>query len=411
MRFLKVFLMIKKFINSRKNKKYDIKDIVWAKRYKTKDEEKNIPKGHRNGPYIIISKKGKKLYAVSCSSKNNNAFMKYKINSDKYNFDRDSYAYLGKIEKIDKRRIIKKIDVIGDSDYDRLYKTLYVMKNKYNIINEMGEFNTIFYCDVGDILHYYHQIFYIYDKDNMYLYGYVVHKKKDLKNTVYINSDKYSIDIQAKRKIPINDKYRIIDIARDNDFKNIDKYFIKQMKIIQEKRILNRGKLIKYKKQYYYIYGQYIDQLLLYKIYLATDDVVGKKKIIINGGVYYTLFEEEKISKYAKAKIIRGATKEEMRDISKAKKEYIASIKEKNSKIVIKCKNYKEGKIILDINTLERYVIVRRMENKIVYVSLENNKYYMHDFSKSLDFNYSIVEDMDKYKFYNISKLYRLNYK
>ena len=150
----------------------------------------NTPKGHRDGPYIIISKKGRKLYAVSCSSKNNNPLMKYKIDSDKYCFDRDSYAYLGKIEKIDKRRIIKKIDVIDDFDYDRLYKTLYVMKNKYNIINEMGEFNTIFYCDVGDILNYYHKIFYIYDKDNMYLYGDYYNglnpiSKNMIKNTIY----------------------------------------------------------------------------------------------------------------------------------------------------------------------------------------------------------------------------------
>ena len=46
----------------KKNKNtYHKKDIVWAKRYSSDIEEESIPLGHREGPYIIISKKRTKF--------------------------------------------------------------------------------------------------------------------------------------------------------------------------------------------------------------------------------------------------------------------------------------------------------------------------------------------------------------
>lgn len=74
------------------------------------------------------------------------------------------------------------------------------------------------------------------------------------------------------------------------------------------------------------------------------------------------------------------------------------------------CNNFDEGKIIEDNNTLERYAIIRREDNKIVYVSLDDNTYYVHDFSKTLDFNFSIIEDIDENKFQSISKAYSLKH-
>ena len=76
----------------------------------------------------------------------------------------------------------------------------------------------------------------------------------------------------------------------------------------------------------------------------------------------------------------------------------------------MKCKKYKEEKIIADVNSLEIYVIIRIEGNKIVYVLLYDNTYYVNDFSEPLDFNFAIIEDMDKYKFQSISKVYGLKH-
>ena len=70
----------------------------------------------------------------------------------------------------------------------------------------------------------------------------------------------------------------------------------------------------------------------------------------------------------------------------------------------IKHKEFVESKIIMDNNTMNKFVIVKRSGNKIIFVSLTNHAYYSHDFSVSNYFNYTVIEDMDKYNFHNFSK-------
>ena len=402
MKLLKyIFKIIKKF-KERKKVNYEIGDIIWAKRYDNNIEMENIPKGHREGPYIIIGSTGRKYNCLSCSSQNNNPIMQYKINKYKYGLNRDTYAYIANIHILSKKRIIKKLDKLDNEDLNDLYKQLFVANNKYSLKMDINNIDFKFDYNIGDIILYYNQMVYIYDKDNAYLYGYITHRAKENQKGVYINDSKYFFLVNTVRKIPGDSNIKLIDKSRLEDVKAIQKYIEKEKVIIQNNSILNRGKLIKYNGNIYYIYGEHKEDLLLYKIYTKDQEISDKIKIKINDNSYYTLFEEEKMSKYKKARIIKIAIEDEMTQISKQKKSFIMTNKENNKKVTIKCKNYKEGKIIADNNTLERYVIIKRVGNKIVYVSLYDNKYYVHDFSDSLDFNFSVIEDMDKYKFQTI---------
>ena len=108
--------------------------------------------------------------------------------------------------------------------------------------------------------------------------------------------------------------------------------------------------------------------------------------------------------------ILKAAKEDEIRQIIKQKNSFknLKSADKEECEII--CNNFDEGKIIEDNNTLERYAIIRREDNKIVYVSLDDNTYHVHDFSKTLDFNFSIIEDIDENKFQSISKVYSLKH-
>ena len=108
--------------------------------------------------------------------------------------------------------------------------------------------------------------------------------------------------------------------------------------------------------------------------------------------------------------ILKAAKEDEIRQIIKQKNSFknLKSTDKEECEII--CNNFDEGKIIEDNNTLERYAIIRREDNKIVYVSLDDNTDYVHDFSKTLDFNFSIIEDIDENKFQSISKVYSLKH-
>ena len=60
--------------------------------------------------------------------------------------------------------------------------------------------------------------------------------------------------------------------------------------------------------------------------------------------------------------------------------------------------------IIINQDTLDKYVITNRLGNTITYVSLTDNKVYEHTLKNSIEFNYKIYETMDNIEFYNITK-------
>ena len=127
---MNILKIIANFFAHNKNP-YHKKDIVWAKRYSSDIEEESISIGHREGPYIIIGKKRGKYYALSCTGTTTNIFNKYLLNKDKYSLNKDSYAYLSKVHILTNDRIIRKIDILDNSDMNRIIKRLIVLNNKY----------------------------------------------------------------------------------------------------------------------------------------------------------------------------------------------------------------------------------------------------------------------------------------
>ena len=100
------------------------------------------------------------------------------------------------------------------------------------------------------------------------------------------------------------------------------------------------------------------------------------------------------------AKVIDIASLKERTKIQNKKK----YIKGKLSNMPIILSEYKRQMIIINQDTLDKYVITNRLGNTITYVSLTDNKVYECTLKNNIEFNYKIYETMDNIEFYNITK-------
>ncbi len=376
-------------------------DIVWAKRYKNEKERQLLPKGHREGPYIIIRKTKRKIYALCCGgnkSANSNPLFKQKLEKEKYNFIKDGYVYAAKIIKLDDNRIIRKIGTLNSEDISTIYKTIYLINKRYTKVKHFPQRKLEFNIDAGDIVTYKGKLSYIYDSDNDFYYAKHVTEVKKGKKALQINDKKYSFDFTSKIEIPKNSKLELSNFV-DSD---MQKYIMTQTQksYTIKPNNLERGKLIFADNNYYYIYGEYQNELLVYKVYLDNEYIEGMYKINIKKGHYYTLFEEYKLKKSPEIKIVRSALEKEMEEIKTLKKE--KKTKSQNKTIPKNCmyKDFKPGYIMIETGTLDRYIIIERHGNKIIYALLDDiNLCYEHDFESNQIFQFEISEKMNAFKF------------
>ena len=83
-------------------------DILWAKRFKNKLEKSSIPEGHQNGPFIVIKKTNKRVYALMATSKPNKTPWDLKLKISKMPINtKETYVFLGKVFIINKNNFIK----------------------------------------------------------------------------------------------------------------------------------------------------------------------------------------------------------------------------------------------------------------------------------------------------------------
>ena len=385
----------------KKNKNtYHKKDIVWAKRYSSDIEEESIPLGHREGPYIIISKKRGKYYTLSCTGTTTNIFNKYMLNKDKYSLNKDSYVYLSKVPILTSDRIIRKIDILDNSDMNRIIKRLIVLNNKHKnkeISKILKRYK--FYYDIGDIIKYDNKTFYVYDLDEYNLYTHQVYYSIKSKHIFIINGTSYAFNFENTKVISLKKRIRLVDIVKVDSQSFINNYKNRFLRELKEKHSVGKGKLISIDNDYYYVYNITEKYIHTYRVYLDKDK--SNHKIKISNKDYYTNFIPTKLSIDVTSKVVSIATLKEIKKIQN-KKKYIKG--KLNNKPTI-LSEYKKQKIIINQETLDKCVITNRVGNTITYVSLTDNKVYEHTLKNSIEFNYKIYETMDNIEFYNIIKI------
>ena len=379
----------------------DAGDIIWAKRYQNEEEKAKIKIGHQEGPYIVFKKTFFNVYGLFCTSKYSSSNLYYELAKEKYDFSKNSYIRLNDLTKLTKFQFIKKISKLEENDLNNLRKKVYCFwKYKYKqqnkIINKLK-----FYFTVGDIVIYQNNLYYIFDMDKEFYYGYRIHIKLNCKEPIIINDTYYSFDIGGLKKIKKSEKLTIFDSIETNRIEIINNQ-INDYKKRKLDKTIKRGCLIKCQDNYYYIFDEYQDTFLAYKIYLSNYKDNSMLKIEINRGLYFTKFEEIKLAKSENLKMVRLAKEEEIEKIKNLKlnlKNEIKKLKIK-SKPVMMYQNIKPRRIIVD-NEQKNYLVITRKGNLIKCVELDNLDNVI-EFTLEANSFYEIGEMISNYAYQNV---------
>lgn len=355
---------------------FEFGDIIFAKRYKTEEVKYQIPFGHRIGPYIVVDKKDDTLvclYGTSSSSINDENIFEF-VTNKKTNF------LLNHIAEINEDRFKFKIGSISERGKN-------ILKYQLGIINNYPE------LEVGNIVDYQNNLYYVRKKsDKTYLISVSKIKKNDAKFIVSQNN-KYYILFDEEKEIENNSEVRLIKIINDSDKDLIEKKYLEN-KYESKITSFDRGMLVSYNKILYYVYGLNKDN---FECYLVSEEEAAPY-IKVNGRKYSAMFSEiVEIKKDVLIEVVDKATLEEI-EYNKTKKKQSTCPPSKPNSQKIKKENVTLGTIVTD-KTLahEKYVVVSREQNNLLLIpfnDIENNNY---NHLVSTDINE--IRYFDKYDF------------
>ncbi len=389
------------------------KDIIIARRYNNEQEKMRIEEGHRVSPFIVIYKSWRKVYALECSSnKSSKSIQLFKVdfkNKPSYNLTKDGYIYVGKIHLLNKNRFIKKVGTLDDADLNRIYKSIFLVKRKYKIIDSIPDKKLKFYFDTGDVILYGGRVHYIGMVDEEYYYLYEVQGVCKGGLIFKINDKSYSFNFKNCKKVSRECNFRLLNIASIDMVNNIKQIIINEQKKIDTASIASRGKLVLFNEGYFFIYGEYKDCFLTYRVYLDKDKKNGMHKIPIEKKTHYTYFEEVNLKKSNDIKVIKIASDSEISLIKNGHKNVKRSMNNECASSIV-YKNYAVGCIMVDYKTLDRYIILERNQNTIIYALISDlEKIYTFTFTSYCKIGFEVVEKMEKYRFLNVLREYKVN--
>lgn len=381
-------------------------DIIWANRYLTEAEKETMEEGHQTGPFIIILKTKWKVYALACTgtkSKNPYDIIRMMLPKNSYTFSKDCYVYVGRLVLLHQEQYLKVVGHLNTSDLNRIYKRMFLINKNLGKVKYFPKRKIKFIYTYGDVILYNKQLFYIKEENEEYYITIPLQKLKNEEALIKINGVSYGFNFHGEKKISKKAKIELINTTDNFTHQRILSYEKRRIKELAEIRKLNRGKLITCNNKYYFIYGEYQNKLLVYQIYLDKDATKNMIKIKIRNGDYYTKFEEILLNPSSTMQIVRIALEEEIQEIKRQRQEYHKKRNGKKAGIIKK--EYQTGCILIEDKTLNRFVILKRCNNEILYVSLSvPREYRRYNFENPGRINCEVLEKMDDFAFYNITR-------
>ena len=394
----------------------NVGDIIWAKRYTSIEEEKELPKGHKESPFLIIKKKNKKVYGLMSTSNAHHELkwnkLYYPIGNVVYDDYRSSYISCTHVYELNPNQYVKTIGHLNNIDLNNIKKYLYIIKHSdFSSKPDIEDKYLDFAITVGDIISDDSNKYYVYSIDNDYYSVYKLKKRLKKNDLLSIEGTYYSF-IYKMEKIKIDKKYKLINTFNSEDIKIITKHILENEKKIKlkepHKKTLQIGSLFKYKDYLYYIDEENEESYKTYKIEpeSQTSKKVGILKI--KGGTYKTFFNEvnfqkKYIEENEKEYVVkRNASIEEIEYNSNIKKMsryerrgelnkiYFEGFLIKNKKDIT---NFEPMTIVKNKNNKEFYLIIDKKDNIIEVVNINN----LGD-----SFKFELEENNNPFSYYKI---------
>lgn len=192
------------FFKKDRFERLNVADVIWAKRYKNRREEKQIPEGHKNGPYIVIRKRKNKLHCLKCTSvepPKHCENLYYSLGKIRIGMDKDTYVKLSELEVIRPKRYLNFMSRVGEEDFNNINKRMYLLKRQNSRFNIKKRYCK-FYISVGDVVKHKEKLFYVFGIDKKYYYtNSMLKANKNTNNTIKIDGRRYLVDKNTTIKI------------------------------------------------------------------------------------------------------------------------------------------------------------------------------------------------------------------
>lgn len=326
-------------------------DIIWAKRYLDESLKKNIPEGHREGPFVVLGKTFDDLicaYGTSIEPTANNIDNYFKAAKKYYSLAKDTYFQLNGFNIVNKFSYIKNLTYLTEEDKEFILRQ-FKLKNKNLFYNHKIRLP----LQVGDVISYNNIKRLIIDINNDELLCIPLNK-----DTAYrkLNFNEFkNLDYSKVSVIKNNKRIKYIYSVSDNVILYVLNKYKEYIAYIINQKVTQRGSIISKNNKYYYVYGEEGQEWLIFEIIVDNEQLlyVASQKfdtITLNNKVYYTNYEGERINKKEVFKTIYLSTLDEIENVKTKKKSYKKEQRNKNKELELyfKQKMEESENIIID---------------------------------------------------------------
>lgn len=206
--------------------KYEIGDVVWS--FMPFDDEtiKNIKKGHRVRPHIIVDidyENGNYQVLMLTSKKPRGTYAKISVEKD-----RISYVKLGVIKYLEENKIERLMTKVDSKDAIKIVKRMLIRKGeKVKNIEFVKKYIDQVKVEVGDIISIQDLEYYVYGVslnklDLLKVYPEQVIEKTNENSKLYVFKKSYAILLDEIKTVDIYDnEYRYVDILHSDSTSEI----------------------------------------------------------------------------------------------------------------------------------------------------------------------------------------------
>ncbi len=317
-------------------------DIVWANRYKTEREKKRIPEGHRDGPFIVMRRTPKRVFAIMVTGSHvaRSESMKFHVSNE--SFTKESYVVLPGVWSIGRRNFVKKIGEMSCEGMKRIERFLYLYSKKHPEIK-------LLHCRVpknshkmeGDILKKGSRYFYVSRVEDELLWCHEIYKTDKSPKAIAINSSKYSFNLSGFCKFSNSEALRLVNVAPERVIENVrerEEIFARKEKT---RCVVREGKIVKWDNGYGYVYA--MDEKYFYMYKVLKKKTSKSAKIGISGKSYRTNFDKVVVLRSEDVQVVGCASLKEQIEI----KSQIKNHTKKKSKARVYVKKKKKKYILI----------------------------------------------------------------
>ncbi len=358
---------------------YKFGDIIWARRYSNEEEKATIPKGHREGPYIVVESNNDYLiclYSTGTEPKVKSSEYRILTLSEANYHDvltKETYVQVAISRQITNEEITSYLGSLISKDKTLLRKKIGICKDE-GLYVEAEPSCPYISLEQGDI--------FAIDKEQYLILSSSKESKTCLPlklsnepNVIVIDGIRYIVDYKNSVVLRDVSMYRRTNVINKKLLAAITLRYQNYLAYQKSYGLITRGSIITLHGKYYLVNGEIGDSYTAYQVFTG-DNHLGMIDFYIAGEKYSSDFNNQ-ITFFKKEhpyQFRATATEEEMEKFKEVKKSYQRKVRSKSNKhrknnVKVDYPNITSGSIVVDPLKNKRYIVITRHESQLIVMA------------------------------------------